>query len=101
MVRLDVATALLARPQPDVEQAMVLGRQVLEAGGGPPIRSVIQRAGELHARAASWHQLPVVRDYAEALRTWHTTPLTRAVTSFAKMARLSDSRTRRAPSAAD
>ncbi|GHD48597.1 hypothetical protein GCM10010317_026340 [Streptomyces mirabilis] len=101
LVRLDVATALLAGPQPDVEQAMVLGRQVLEAGGGPPIRSVIQRAGELHARAASWHQLPVVRDYADALRTWHTTPLTRAVTNFAKMARLSDSRTRRAPSAAD
>lgn len=38
LVRLDVATALLAGPRPDVEHETVLGRQVLEADGGPPIR---------------------------------------------------------------
>ncbi|MFF9211919.1 MULTISPECIES: helix-turn-helix domain-containing protein [unclassified Streptomyces] len=92
LVRLDVATALLAGPQPDVEHAMMLGMQVLEAGGGPPIRSVIQRAGELHATATAWHRLPAVREYAEALRSWHTAPLTQAVANSAKMAPLSDSR---------
>ncbi|WP_306962883.1 helix-turn-helix domain-containing protein [Streptomyces afghaniensis] len=100
LVRLDVATALLADSHPDVEHAMMLGMQVLEAGGGPPIRSVIQRAGELHVSATTWHQIPAVKDYAEALRSWHNAPLTQAVTSSAKMALSSDSRKRRAPGAA-
>ncbi|MFE9453755.1 helix-turn-helix domain-containing protein [Streptomyces sp. NPDC006739] len=100
LVRLDVATALLAGPQPDVDHAMMLGLEVLEAGGGPPIRSVIQRAGELHATAAAWHQVPAVRDYAESLRRWHNAPLTQAVTNSAKMALSSDSSKRRAPGAA-
>ncbi|WP_327356348.1 helix-turn-helix domain-containing protein [Streptomyces sp. NBC_01304] len=85
LVRLDVATALLAGPRPDVEHAMVLGRQVLEAGGGPPIRSVVQRAGELHAQANDWNTLPVVREYADALRSWRTDPQTRDLAKPAKM----------------
>lgn len=100
LVRLDVATALLADPQPDVEHAMTLGMQALEAGGGPPIRSVVQRAGELHTMAAAWQQMPAVGDYAEALRSWYNAPLTRAVSESAKMALASDSRKRRAPGAA-
>ncbi|MFS4091904.1 helix-turn-helix domain-containing protein [Streptomyces sp. AF1A] len=100
LVRLDVATALLVGPQPDVEHAMTLGMQALAAGGGPPIRSVVQRAGELHTTAAAWQELPAVRDYAEALRSWHKAPLARAVSDSAKMAVASDSRNGRAPSAA-
>ncbi|MGW0731774.1 helix-turn-helix domain-containing protein [Streptomyces sp. NPDC002851] len=100
LVRLDVATALLTGPRPDVEHAMVLGRQVLETGGGPPIRSVVQRAGELHAHAARWNELPAVRDYEEALRTWRAVPLTRQVTESAKIAGPSE-QTRRAAGAPD
>ncbi|MEU5002058.1 helix-turn-helix transcriptional regulator [Streptomyces sp. NPDC021622] len=85
LVRLDVATALLAGPRRDVEHAMVLGRQVLEAGGGPPIRSVVQRAGELHAQANEWKNLPVVREYADALLSWQTAPQTRDLAKPAKM----------------
>ncbi|MDF2269307.1 helix-turn-helix transcriptional regulator [Streptomyces coacervatus] len=87
LVRLDVATALLAGPRPDVEHAMVLGRQVLEAGGGPPIRSVVQRAGELHAGARSWQDLPAVREYGDALRSWQAAPQTRDLAKSAKMTR--------------
>ncbi|MGK5496726.1 helix-turn-helix domain-containing protein [Streptomyces sp. URMC 125] len=89
LVRLDVATALLAGPRPDVEHAMVLGRQVLEADGGVPIRSVVQRAGELHARAGSWQELAAVREYEEALRAWQATPRTRDLVEPATMARAS------------
>ncbi|MEN8649094.1 helix-turn-helix transcriptional regulator [Streptomyces sp. 21So2-11] len=92
LVRLDVATALLTGPRPDVEHAMVLGRQVLEAGGGPPIRSVVQRAGELHARAEDWRDLPAVREYGDALRTWQSAPQTRDLAKSAKMARLTEQR---------
>ncbi|WP_159395065.1 helix-turn-helix domain-containing protein [Streptomyces sp. 2323.1] len=49
LVRLDVATALLNGASPDVEHAMTIGQQVLAAGSGPPIRSVVQRVGELNA----------------------------------------------------
>lgn len=87
LVRLDVATALLAGARPDVEHAMVLGRQVLEAGGGPPIRSVVQRAGELFAGAADWQDLPAVREYGDALRSWQAEPHTKDLVKSAKMAR--------------
>lgn len=85
LVRLDVATALLTEPNPDVEHAMTLGRRVLEAGGGPPIRSVIQRASDLHARAEQWREVPAVREYGELLLAWRAEPLTRAVAESAKM----------------
>lgn len=85
LVRLDVATALLTGPHPDVDHAMVLGRQVLDSGGGPPIRSVVQRAGELQAHAAQWQHLPAVRDYSEALHQWRSAPITRTVVESAKM----------------
>lgn len=85
LVRLDVATALLAGPRPDIEHAMVLGRQVLEAGGGPPIRSVVQRAGELHSQATQWKDVAVVREYADALRSWQSAPQTRDLAKSAKM----------------
>ncbi|MEV6948311.1 helix-turn-helix transcriptional regulator [Streptomyces sp. NPDC051172] len=87
LVRLDVATALLTGARPDVEHAMVLGQQVLDAGGGPPIRSVVQRAGELADRATQWRDLSAVRNYTEALRVWRSSPLTRAVAESAKMTR--------------
>ncbi|WP_189957699.1 hypothetical protein [Streptomyces alanosinicus] len=99
LVRLDVATALLAGPRPDVEHAMVLGRQVLEAGGGPPIRSVVQRAGELYAGASRWQDLPAVREYDDALRSWQSAPQTRDLATSAKMACLTE-QTRRAANAA-
>ncbi|MFF3337825.1 helix-turn-helix domain-containing protein [Streptomyces flavidovirens] len=99
LVRLDVATALLAGPRPDVERAMVLGRQVLEAGGGPPIRSVVQRAGELLAGAKGWQNLPAVREYGDALRSWQSAPQKKYLAKSAKMARPTE-QTREAADAA-
>ncbi|MEU4951718.1 helix-turn-helix transcriptional regulator [Streptomyces lavendulae] len=87
LVRLDVATALLAGPRPEVEHAMVLGRQVLEGGGGPPIRSVVQRAGELYARTQDWRDLPAVGEYGEALRSWQDAPRARHLAKSAKIER--------------
>ncbi|MCC3766088.1 helix-turn-helix transcriptional regulator [Streptomyces sp. UNOC14_S4] len=87
LVRLDVATALLTGPEADVEQAMALGRQVLEAGGGPPIRSVIQRAGDLFAGATVWQNVPAVREYEEALRAWQSAPQAKELARSGRMAR--------------
>ncbi|MFJ9420023.1 helix-turn-helix domain-containing protein [Streptomyces sp. NPDC101227] len=77
LVRLDVATALLNGRSPEVEHAMQLGLQVLSIGGGPPIRSVVQRAGELHALASRWRTQLEVQEFAEALQTWRAGPETR------------------------
>ncbi|WP_344074150.1 helix-turn-helix transcriptional regulator [Streptomyces crystallinus] len=87
LVRLDVATALLTSDRPDVEQAMALGREILEADGGAPIRSVVQRAGDLYALAAPWRDLPTVREYGEVLRVWQSAPQARALVGSAKLAR--------------
>jgi tetratricopeptide (TPR) repeat protein len=74
LVALDVASALLQQPQPDVEQAMELGRTALQSSRSHPIRSVVQRAQELQQQVAAWRRLPAVREYAEALRAWRTQP---------------------------
>ncbi|GLF98146.1 hypothetical protein [Streptomyces yaizuensis] len=74
LVGLDVATALLHQPSPEIDHAMVLGRTALTAGATAPIRSVWQRAGELHQHAARWHTTPAVRDYADMLRSWRSQP---------------------------
>jgi len=74
LVRLDVATALLNGASPDVEHAMTIGQQVLATGSGPPIRSVVQRVGELNALTAHWRGQPEVREFAEALQSWRATP---------------------------
>ncbi|WP_176969302.1 helix-turn-helix transcriptional regulator [Streptomyces sp. 2314.4] len=87
LVRLDVAAALLTGPRPDVEQAMALGRQVLEAGGGPPIRSVVQRAGDLLAGAKSWQSVPAVREYEDTLRSWQSAPHAKELARSDRMAR--------------
>ncbi|MFD9483365.1 helix-turn-helix domain-containing protein [Streptomyces sp. NPDC059991] len=87
LVRLDVATALITGDRPDIEQAMMLGRQVLRADGGAPIRSVVQRAGDLHRIAAPWHDVPAVREYGDALREWQAAPQARALVKSAKISR--------------
>ncbi|MER6913886.1 hypothetical protein ABT354_19625 [Streptomyces sp. NPDC000594] len=74
LVGLDVATALLHQPTPEVEQAMDLGRTALTAGASAPIRSVWQRATELHQQAARWDTQPSVRDYADMLHSWSSRP---------------------------
>lgn len=79
LVRLDVATALLNGTSPEVEHAMSIGQQVLSAGSGPPIRSVVQRVGELNALAARWRGQPKVREFVEALQTWRATPQTQLI----------------------
>ncbi|EFG03992.1 Hypothetical protein SCLAV_p0502 (plasmid) [Streptomyces clavuligerus] len=53
---------------------MALGSTALNAGATAPIRSVRQRAGELHHHAARRHTAPAVRDYADMLRTWRSQP---------------------------
>jgi tetratricopeptide (TPR) repeat protein len=77
LVRLDKAAALLRQERPDVEQAMRLGGEALIASADRPIRSVWQRAHELHAEAALWHRLGVVREYGEALQSWRARPASR------------------------
>jgi len=77
LVRLDRAAALLHQDHPDIEQAMQLGGEALVASADRPIRSVWQRAHELHAEAAPWRRLRVVREYGEALRSWRARPASR------------------------
>ncbi|MET8208877.1 hypothetical protein ABZT51_23045 [Streptomyces sp. NPDC005373] len=80
LVRLDVATALLHRPAPDVEHAAALGREALALAGPSPISSVRQRSRDLYDLTASWRSRPAVRDYGEELRSWGSPPsTTRAV----------------------
>ncbi|MFD4634846.1 hypothetical protein ACFVYR_36045 [Streptomyces sp. NPDC058284] len=67
LVGLDVATALLQQPRPDVERAISLGQAAVRAGNARPIESVRQRAGELLARADRWRTERPVREYAEEL----------------------------------
>lgn len=67
LVALDVATALLKRPgAAEVEEAMRKGQAAL-SGGGVPIQSVRQRAGELLGLTQRWRGLPAVREYAAQL----------------------------------
>ncbi|MEU6346508.1 hypothetical protein ABZ883_36795 [Streptomyces sp. NPDC046977] len=85
LVRLDVATALLQHKEPEVAQAMALGRSALEAGTTAPITSVWQRANELYEQAGRWHAVPDVRDYAEELRAWRSHPQAKPIISGAGM----------------
>jgi tetratricopeptide (TPR) repeat protein len=77
LVRLDKAAALLRQDRPDVEQAMQLGGEALIASADRPIRSVWQRAHELHAEVVPWHRMRAVREYGEALRGWRARPASR------------------------
>jgi len=79
LVRLDVATALLRQPRPDVEHAMSLGVQALSTSAGNPIRSIWQRSRELHAASSQWPSLPAVREFGDCLRAWSARPDTQAV----------------------
>jgi transcriptional regulator with XRE-family HTH domain len=86
LVRLDVATALITGPHPDIEQALLLGRQVLhDAAEGPLILSVVQRAHDLRRSAAPWEDAPAVREYSDALAAWSATPRVRQLTGSATM----------------
>jgi transcriptional regulator with XRE-family HTH domain len=69
LVRLDVATALVLQRSPEVEHAVRLGVEALDASSDRPIRSVWQRANELGALLESRHRAPS-RDYAERLAQW-------------------------------
>ncbi|MEY9840551.1 hypothetical protein [Streptacidiphilus sp. EB103A] len=74
LVSLDVATALVQQPGPDLEQSMALGVRALRVSGSAPIQSVWQRGHELHRQARRWQEEAVVRDYAEELRGWTFRP---------------------------
>jgi tetratricopeptide (TPR) repeat protein len=74
LVRLDVATALLRQRSPEVEHAMALGRSALRAGSARPIRSVWQRALELHDQAGPWHRQHAVAEFGDELRSWRSQP---------------------------
>lgn len=75
LVRLDVASALIAKQSPEVEQAMVLGREALEMTSAVPIRSVGQRAHELAVQVGPWAKNSEVEDYRQQLREWRARPL--------------------------
>ncbi|WP_146051025.1 hypothetical protein [Streptomyces noursei] len=84
LVTLDQATVHVTGGQPDLEHAMHLGRRVLTIDG-PVILSVVQRAMDLGHSAQRWADLPVVRDYHDALREWAQTPRVRDLTISATM----------------
>ncbi|WP_147265994.1 transcriptional regulator [Nocardia puris] len=69
LVRLDVATALVHQPDRDVEHAMDLGVEALNASQDRPIRSVWQRAHDL-ADVVTIVDARKVKDYADELREW-------------------------------
>lgn len=68
LVSLDVASSYLIQNDPDLEQAIAVGRSALRAGGPVPIRSVHQRGAELLQQADRWRSEPQVRHYAEELQ---------------------------------
>ncbi|WP_435176078.1 hypothetical protein [Actinacidiphila sp. bgisy145] len=74
LVRLDVATALLRQPTPDVDRSMQLGREALALCRDVPITSVWQRSRDLYAEALEWRNREAVRDYGDALRMWSSQP---------------------------
>ncbi|MFC7306838.1 helix-turn-helix domain-containing protein [Streptomyces monticola] len=85
LVGLDVATALLQGPRPDVEHAMSMGRRALANAAGPPIRSVVQRAGELRDQATRWKEQATVREYGSLFQAWQTAaPETRELAEVCK-----------------
>jgi hypothetical protein len=74
LVRLDVATALLRQCTPDVDRAMLLGREALVFCGDVPIRSVWQRSRDLYDQAREWQYHLAVGEYVDELRTWSSQP---------------------------
>lgn len=74
LVRLDIATALLQQPTPDIDRAMQLGREALALCREVPITSVWQRSRDLYAEALEWRNREAVRDYGDALRMWSSQP---------------------------
>lgn len=69
LVRLDVATALVHQPHRDVEYAMDLAIEALNASQDRPIRSVWQRAHDL-ADVVATVDTRKVRVYVGELREW-------------------------------
>ncbi|RBO85261.1 transcriptional regulator [Nocardia puris] len=69
LVRLDMATALVHQPHPDIEYAMDLGIEALDASRHRPIRSVWQRSHDL-ANAVATVDTGKVDDYIGELREW-------------------------------
>ena len=74
LVRLDVSTALLQQPAPDLEHSMALGREALVLSGDTPITSVWQRASDLREQARRWRNQPAVREYGDEFQTWSSQP---------------------------
>lgn len=70
LVRLDVATALVQQPNRDVDTAMDLGLEALDASRDRPIRSVWQRAHDLADSAVTTTKARTVQNYIGELRDW-------------------------------
>ncbi|MFD3926519.1 hypothetical protein [Streptomyces sp. NPDC058614] len=81
LVRLDVSTALLRQPTPDLDHSMTLGREALRLCGDSPIKSVWQRANELYEQARPWRKHPAVGEYGDELRAWSSQPAALAMSS--------------------
>jgi transcriptional regulator with XRE-family HTH domain len=73
LVRLDVASALLAGERPEVERSAALGLEALRTTDGNPIASVKKRAYELHERLAPWTELHEVQEFRSELIRWSRT----------------------------
>lgn len=74
LVRLDTATALLRQADADLEQAISIGQEALDACGDHPIRSVVQRAITLHALTQRWGDDGRAAEFDEAFRAWCARP---------------------------
>jgi hypothetical protein len=74
-VRLDVATALIHQPGPDVEHAADVALAALRASAGNPIESVRHCATEFVTEACRWQTRPAMREFTEALHGLTTTTL--------------------------
>ncbi len=83
LIGLDVSATLLAAESPEVDEAMRLGNWAISACSSRPIRSVWQRAVELHQLSEPWATHPSVVEYQESFRSWSESEATIAIASHA------------------
>jgi transcriptional regulator with XRE-family HTH domain len=67
---LNLAASLVARRQPEPEEAARLGMDVMAVPEGQRTETVRKRGTELLELLRDWRSTPAVRDYAEALREY-------------------------------
>jgi hypothetical protein len=67
---LNLAGSLLARRQPDPEEAARLGIEAIAVPEAQRTETVRTRAVEFRQLLGTWDEVPAVRDFAEQLRDY-------------------------------